>query len=73
MATRCGMGACQGKICSAILHDIKHWAHPLISHYRLLVLKCWQRKSHFKKDTKQDTEKLGTGACDENGHLINLS
>ncbi|EQB99764.1 NAD(P)/FAD-dependent oxidoreductase [Photorhabdus temperata] len=28
MATRCGMGACQGKICSAILHDIKHWAIP---------------------------------------------
>ncbi|OCQ53997.1 Hydrogen cyanide synthase subunit HcnB [Photorhabdus australis subsp. thailandensis] len=28
MATRCGMGACQGKICSAILHDIKHWTIP---------------------------------------------
>ncbi|WP_036768032.1 FAD-dependent oxidoreductase [Photorhabdus australis] len=28
MTTRCGMGACQGKICSAILHDIKHWAIP---------------------------------------------
>ncbi|MGV7960988.1 FAD/NAD(P)-binding oxidoreductase [Photorhabdus tasmaniensis] len=28
MATRCGMGACQGKICSAMLHDIKHWAIP---------------------------------------------
>ena len=28
MATRCGMGACQGKICGAIAQDYWHWPLP---------------------------------------------